>query len=139
MTIETHADESDDGPCTDCDDTGITFQTERRCTCQTPLPEKMGGHAEKILRIVCGYDRSDFNDDEWAEFLAACQALRDEGAQAGAAAMQEAAAKACEDRREDFLSPEYATRPRGSICERFACSECAAAILAIDVAKLGEE
>ncbi len=26
----------DEGPCTDCDDTGITIQTERRCACQPP-------------------------------------------------------------------------------------------------------
>jgi Lar family restriction alleviation protein len=31
-TAQTGAD--DDGPCTDCGDTGITFQTERRCACQ---------------------------------------------------------------------------------------------------------
>lgn len=28
----------DDPPCTDCDGTGITFQTERRCACQGPTP-----------------------------------------------------------------------------------------------------
>lgn len=28
--------DDDDGPCTDCDDTGITIQTERRCACQPP-------------------------------------------------------------------------------------------------------
>jgi hypothetical protein len=27
-----------DPPCTDYGDTGITFQTERRCACQPPLP-----------------------------------------------------------------------------------------------------
>ena len=26
----------DDAPCTDCGDTGITYQTERRCACQAP-------------------------------------------------------------------------------------------------------
>lgn len=28
---------TDDGPCTDCGDTGITFQTERTCTCLAGL------------------------------------------------------------------------------------------------------
>lgn len=28
----------DEGPCTDCDDTGITIQTERRCACQPVDP-----------------------------------------------------------------------------------------------------
>lgn len=35
---------SDEGPCTDCYDTGITIQTERRCACQTnPQPVSEGG------------------------------------------------------------------------------------------------
>ncbi|WP_395393083.1 hypothetical protein WBP07_18000 [Novosphingobium sp. BL-8A] len=28
----------DEGPCTDCDDTGITIQTERRCSCDAAEP-----------------------------------------------------------------------------------------------------
>ena len=30
--------EEEEGPCTDCWDTGVTIQTERRCACQPPLP-----------------------------------------------------------------------------------------------------
>ena len=32
---------SDDGPCTDCDDTGITYQTERVCSCLAGLAIEM--------------------------------------------------------------------------------------------------
>jgi len=44
----------------------------------------------------------------------------------------EEAAKACEQQRDDFLSPEYATgQPLSSIQERFACDQCATAIRAL--------
>ncbi len=49
-----------------------------------------------------------------------------------AEAVREAAAKVCEQQARDFLSPEYAVpQPVGSIQERFACAECAAAIRAM--------
>jgi hypothetical protein len=32
---------TDDEPCTDCEDTGITTQTERRCACRPARPESM--------------------------------------------------------------------------------------------------
>lgn len=35
---ETPASEGDDGPCTCCDDTGITIQTERPCACAAGIP-----------------------------------------------------------------------------------------------------
>ena len=38
----TRAGEAFDPPCTDCGDTGVTFQTERACTCDAatrPLPQ----------------------------------------------------------------------------------------------------
>jgi len=31
--------EDDDAPCTDCGDTGWTYQTERRCSCGAAPPE----------------------------------------------------------------------------------------------------
>ncbi|CAB4140072.1 hypothetical protein UFOVP407_19 [uncultured Caudovirales phage] len=37
--------EDDDGPCTDCEDTGWTFQTERPCTCEFGLAVR--AHLEK--------------------------------------------------------------------------------------------
>ena len=41
----------------------------------------------------------------------------------------ERAAKLCEQKAIEFLSPQYAyNQPLGSFCERFACEECAAAI-----------
>lgn len=41
----------------------------------------------------------------------------------------EMAAKICEQQRQDFLSPEYATgQPLSSFQERFACGQCAEAI-----------
>ncbi|MDX3886321.1 MAG: hypothetical protein QHC65_18015 [Sphingomonas sp.] len=44
----------------------------------------------------------------------------------------EAAAEACRQQEQDFLSPEYATgQPISSIQVRFACRECAAAILSL--------
>lgn len=44
----------------------------------------------------------------------------------------EEAAMACEQQAQDFLSPEYATpQPIGSVQERFACGQCAAAIRAM--------
>jgi hypothetical protein len=51
---------------------------------------------------------------------------------AGARDTLERAAKACEAVRDGFLLPEYATpQPIGSITERFACDQCAAAIRAL--------
>ena len=42
---------------------------------------------------------------------------------------RESAAKVCEEQAKAFLSPEYASgQPMSSLAERFACSECAAAI-----------
>lgn len=42
---------------------------------------------------------------------------------------REEAAKACEDQRDAFLSPEYATgQPMSSVLERLACAMCATAI-----------
>lgn len=41
---------TDDAPCTDCDDTGIAFQTERRCACQPPLP--MTDLPDRIRRMA---------------------------------------------------------------------------------------
>lgn len=44
----------------------------------------------------------------------------------------EEAAKACEQQRDDFLSPEYATgQPLSSFQERFACGQCIAIIRAL--------
>jgi hypothetical protein len=44
-------------------------------------------------------------------------------------ATKERAAKICEEQAKEFLSPEYAIpQPLGSLQERFACGECAAAI-----------
>lgn len=53
-TTEPGGDE--EGPCTDCDDTGITIQTERRCACQPPLTttEDSGEvvQADRLLAIA---------------------------------------------------------------------------------------
>lgn len=44
-------------------------------------------------------------------------------------AMQERCAQVCEDQKQGFLSPQYASnQPLGSMLERFACDCCAAAI-----------
>lgn len=48
-----------------------------------------------------------------------------------AAAEREACAKVCEELRDSFLSPQYATgQPMSSIGERFAAGRCAEAIRA---------
>ena len=39
--------DDDDGPCTDCGDTGITYQTERRCSC---LPPMNAPSEERVMR-----------------------------------------------------------------------------------------
>lgn len=53
---------------------------------------------------------------------------------AGAEAMRESAAMACEDQIAKFLDPQYAfPQPIGSIQERFACGECANAIRALSI------
>ena len=53
---------------------------------------------------------------------------------AGAEAMREAAAQACEDQIAKFLDPQYAfPQPVGSIQERFACGECANAIRTLPI------
>lgn len=52
----------------------------------------------------------------------------------------EAAVTACLDRREVFLSPEYATdQPLSSLQERFACDRCVEGIRAIDPATIAKE
>jgi hypothetical protein len=44
-------------------------------------------------------------------------------------AERERCAQVCEAEKESFLSPSYAAnQPFGSLLERFACDECAAAI-----------
>ena len=52
----------------------------------------------------------------------------------------EAAAKACIDQREVFLSPQYATdQPLSSFKERFACGECIDGIRALDPETIARE
>lgn len=34
--------------CTDCDDTGVTIQTERRCACQPPMTTSTDGLVEQL-------------------------------------------------------------------------------------------
>ena len=67
------------------------------------------------------------DDDDAAMHLVATH--RTQAFAAGRLAGLEEAAKACEDQRTAFLSPQYATgQPVSSISERFACTECANAI-----------
>ncbi|WP_395393021.1 hypothetical protein WBP07_17805 [Novosphingobium sp. BL-8A] len=42
----------DEGPCTDCDDTGITIQTERRCSCDAAEPAGEEPVADRNLEIL---------------------------------------------------------------------------------------
>lgn len=49
--------------------------------------------------------------------------------QSRADAATERAARVCEEKAKEFLSPEYASgQPMSSFAERFACGECATAI-----------
>lgn len=64
--------------------------------------------------------------------LPAVQRLARHAAQARREALREAV-KACEEQRESFLSPDYAVnQPLSSFSERFACSQCADAILSLN-------
>ena len=49
-------------------------------------------------------------------------------------AIAEFCAQACEQQRDEFLSPEYATnQPLSSFNERFACDQCATAIRSLSI------
>ncbi len=85
MTNETPASEADEGPCTDCWDTGIN-QNERRCVCQPPAqPPLAGDEVERvalaIAKVVEGQNFDPFSDPEAFDFA---QAM----AQAAIAAMR---------------------------------------------------
>lgn len=60
--------EEEEGPCTDCWDTGVTIQTERRCACQPPLPVS----EDRLNCAQCGkgegfYQHAPF-DESYHEF-----------------------------------------------------------------------
>jgi hypothetical protein len=46
--------DDDDPPCTDCGDTGITFQTERTCTCQSGMALSRDDHFDEGTCWNCG-------------------------------------------------------------------------------------
>lgn len=51
----TRAGEAFDPPCTDCGDTGVTFQTERACTCDAatrPLPQPSELEADARTALI---------------------------------------------------------------------------------------
>ena len=91
-------------------------------------PEALGVYA------ACEWDELGDDGKEWIAVIvriAQAQATRALEAEVYSRAIDDAA-KACEDQRQDFLSPEYTTgQPLGSFSERFACGECAASIRAL--------
>jgi hypothetical protein len=62
---------TDDGPCTDCGDTGITYQTERDCSCEAGKQfrpttdvstDGLVEQAELIADEYCGAHHDDLSD-----------------------------------------------------------------------------
>lgn len=43
-----------DTPCTDCDDTGITIQTERTCSCDAGVAMRARDKASLLAGRICG-------------------------------------------------------------------------------------
>jgi len=63
----TDAGEADEGPCTDCDDTGLTIQTERACSCDAGeqyRPTDAGKGVEPVAWMV---RRKDTGEVLWDE------------------------------------------------------------------------
>lgn len=80
--------------------------------------QEAGAELAHALGISCEDFTSGAADILLRHLALHAQAARIEGAKA----MQEAAAKACEEQRLAFFSPEYATdQPFSSFGERFAC------------------
>ena len=80
-------------------------------------PDIMEAAMEVLKAARPAYDSVEQYDTHWLAVASAILAER------------ERCAKICEQQAQVFLSPQYAAnQPIGSICERFACEECAAAI-----------
>jgi len=82
----TRAGEAFDPPCTDCGDTGVTFQTERACTCDAatrPLPQPSDTWRDSQFLVATvsqdgrevGIDHP--TDANWDDVLRAHISLRD--------------------------------------------------------------
>lgn len=90
------------------------------------IPEDMIAEAitESFGERCLDFDPGCWTCKAWAQY----GALLAERTSTRNATLEEAA-KICEQQRESFLSPEYATgQPSTSFFERFACGECAIAI-----------
>ncbi|KUR71153.1 hypothetical protein AQZ52_10805 [Novosphingobium fuchskuhlense] len=81
MTQEPNVTQADDGPCTDCWNTGITVQTERACTCDAGACHRTASApaGEVVLRwegddLMLGQEavvmvfRGGFNRWYWAQY-----------------------------------------------------------------------
>lgn len=64
--------------CRDCDDTGVTIQTERRCACQPPEPQSVDENTKLAALVksrLFGVHPDDqdleLEDDDWKRIIAA--------------------------------------------------------------------
>lgn len=99
----------------------------RRAADSTPAP---AGEVQELVERLEAIDEEALNSEPWT-----CEQLCKRAATAllnqarSTADVVEMCAKECERTAEGFLSSEYATpQPAGSVQERFACGQCAAAI-----------
>lgn len=81
--IPVEADGDDEGPCTDCWDTGVTIQTERRCACQPEIAaaktddEKLADLVETHMFGVLPDDQCMvLDDDDWQRIMNALRSHR---------------------------------------------------------------
>lgn len=86
--------DDDDGPCTDCGDTGITYQTERRCSCLPPMNapseervmrarEVLANHIRPLNKGAAWNILEHKDDGYWRPVVAAMLAFADEGSGIG--------------------------------------------------------
>lgn len=96
-----------------CNAVNGTYVHYVMCACKARAAEFVGGFEATIKQAIAAWNNRP------AEHAAHNAAI-------------EAAAAECRKQQQDFLSPQYAVgQPISSFSERFACSECAAAILAL--------
>lgn len=91
---------------------------------------------EAVARAICESTETDIFDvlSKRSIIRAAYMQQARAAIRAAAPLILDMAAGECEKRREDFLSPEYATgQPLSSFSERFACNECASAVRQLEV------
>lgn len=71
--------QDEDTPCTDCGGTGVTHQTERRCSCQEAEAQDEGAAAEPLGRALyeAFWKRNGGNEPAWCDQASAIRNMWD--------------------------------------------------------------